>query len=283
MELIESSATLNTIVTGQICCGDKYLSSILCDHPNIICHSVLLDEDDAVRRYYHEDYFGNTGSTPDWLVEGHISGEQYLTNKIFDNPLNDEKVIGVSVLYPHLYAQDLWDYFSSWCRAGDFCVINLKRNPVACFVSLKLWERADNFLAPTPTTKFDRGWVDVVGHPNELPVEFSSEITPIQLDIVELYSFIRMHLAADIKTERMCEDRLEISYEEFVLDFPSVCPHISSFLGCDSFSRNIIDKWSTVLKLKNGDMSVSRIVSNWHLVCEEAPSDIKPYLDSEAL
>lgn len=283
MGLFEPPVTLNTIITGQICCGDKHLSSILSDHPDITCHSVLLDADDAVRRYYHEDYFGDTGSTPDWLVEGHISGEQYLTNKIFDNPLNNEKVIGVSVLYPHLYAQDLWDYFSSWCRAGDFCVINLKRNPVACFVALKLWERADNFSAPTSTTKFNHGWADVVGHPSKLPVEFPSRIAPIQIDIPELYSFIRMQLAADIKTAQICDDRLEILYEELVLDFPSVCSQLFSFLGCESFSKDIIGKWSTVLKLKNGDIPVSSIVSNWYSVCSEAPSDIKPLLDSEAL
>lgn len=283
MVLFEPPTTLNTVVTGQICCGDKYLSAILCDHPDIICHSVLLDPNDAVRRYYHESYFGDAGNTPDWLVEGHISGEQYLTNKIFDNPLRNEEVVGVSVLYPHLYARDLWDYFSSWCRSGDFCVIHLKRNPVSCFAALKMWENSGNDLTPTSVTKFDRGYTDIVGHPSELPVEFCRGLPPIHLDLDELYEFVRVHLAADTKVSTMCEDRLEISYEEFMLNFSSVCPHIFSFLGREVIPPEAVKHWESVLRLKGAELSLRNVISNWYSVCAEAPLDIKPWLDSEAL
>ena len=268
--LFEPPTTLNTVVTGQVCCGDKYLSAILCDHPDITCHSVLLDPDDAVRRYYHESYFGGDGSTPDWLVEGNISGEQYLTNKIFDNPLKREEVIGVSVLYPHLYARDLWDYFSEWCRVGDFCVIHLKRNPVACFASLKMWENSGHNLIPSSVTEFDYTYTDIAGH-------------PIQLDLDELYEFVRTHLAADIKVAMMCEDRLEISYEELMLDFSSVCPHLFSFLGRETIPDRIVKHWDAVLRLKSSKLSLRNVVSNWHSACAKAPSDIRAWFDSEAI
>ena len=283
MVLFESPTTLNTVVTGQVCCGDRYLSAILCDHPSIFCHSVLLDPDDAVRRYYHEDYFGDAGSTPDWLVEGHISGEQYLTNKIFDNPLKSEEVIGVSVLYPHLYARDLWDYFSEWCRVGDFCVIHLKRNPVACFASLKMWESSGNDLTPLSVTKFDRGYTDIVGHPSMLPAEFFSTVSPVHLDLDELYEFVRTHLAADVKVATMCEDRLEISYEELMLNFSSVCPHLFSFLGCEAISQRAMKHWDSVLRLKVSGLSLRNVVSNWYSVCAEAPLDVRPWFDPEAI
>ena len=282
MGLPEPSATLNTIITGQICCGDKYLSAILCDHPEITCHSVLLDADDAVRRYYHEAYFGDAGNTPDWLVEGHISGEQYLTNKIFDNPLKSEEVIGVSVLYPHLYARDLWDYFSSWCRAGDFCVIQLKRNPVACFASLKMWESEGNSLAKPSITKFDRGYTEILGYPSPLPVGFYERASPLQLNHEELYTFIRAHAAADLKVEAMCTDRLEMTYEELILDFPAVCSHIFSFLDRECIPKKVMKHWSSLLNLRNSKVPLREVVANWSSICERAPTDIKPYLDPEA-
>jgi len=283
MVLFEPPTTLNTVVTGQVCCGDKYLAAILCDHSDIICHSVLLDSDDAVRRYYHESYFGDAGSTPDWLVEGHISGEQYLTNKIFDNPLKSEGVIGVSVLYPHLYARDLWDYFSEWCRAGDFCVIHLKRNPVACFASLKMWEKSGNDLAPLSVTKFDHGYTDIVGHPSTLPAGFLNALPPVHLDSDELYEFVRTHVAADLKVATMCEDRLEISYEELMLDFSSVCPHLFSFLGCETISKQTVKHWDKVLRLKSSKLSLRNVVTNWYSVRAEAPSDIRSWFDPEAI
>jgi len=283
MVLFELPTTLNIVVTGQVCCGDKYLSAILCDHPKMTCHSVLLDPDDAVRRYYHESYFGDAGSTPDWLVEGHISGEQYLTNKIFDNPLNSEEVIGVSVLYPHLYARDLWDYFSGWDRTGDFCLIHLKRNPVACFASLKIWENAGNVLAPPSASKFDRGYTEIVGHPSLLPARFFSTVPPIHVDLDELYSFVREHLAAEVKVATMCEDRLELSYEELMTDFSSLSPQLFSFLGSPPLSEEETSRWDSALRLKAVGRSLRNVIANWYSVCAEAPQDIKPWLDPEAI
>lgn len=280
MDLFEPPATLNTVITGQLCCGDRYLAAALCDHPKITCHSVLLDSDDSVRRYYHESYFGDTGTTPDWLVEGHISGEQYLTNKIFDNPLREEEVIGVSVLYPHLYARDLWDYFSNWCRVGDFCVINLKRNPIACFASLKVWERDGNSLSKPSVTKFNRGYTEIVGHPSTLPVEFPRRATPVHANLEELYAFVRMHMAADRKVADMCEDRLELTYEELVTNFIEVCPAVFSFLDRKPLPIRTIRKWSSSFS-KLGRTPIHRMLSNWNAVCREAPSDIQVWLNPE--
>lgn len=275
--------TLNVVITGQICCGDQYLTAALSDHPKITCHSVLLDADDSVRRYYHELYFGDSVNTPDWLVEGHISGEQYLTNKIFDNALKGESVIGVSVLYPHLYARDLWDYFSNWCRVGDFCLVHMKRNPVCCFASLKMWERDGNTLDSPAVTKFNRGYADVVGHPSTFPGGFPSRsVVPVQVDPDELYAFVRMQIAAEMKVATMCEDRLEFSYEELIQGFEGLSPHLFEFLGLGPVPRRMVQKWVKRFKVRQG-RPLKGVIANWRSLCANAPSDIQPYLDPEAL
>lgn len=283
MGRLDSPTVLNVVITGQICCGDRYLAAVLSDHPQITCHSVLLDADDSVRRYYHELYFGDSVNTPDWLVEGHISGEQYLTNKIFDNALNGEKVVGVSVLYPHLYARDMWEYFTNWCRVGDFCIISLKRNPVCCFASLKLWERAGNTLDSPAVTKFNRGYADVVGRPSTFPSGFPIErVMPIQLDAEELYAFVRMQVAAEMKVANMCDDRLEFSYEEMIRNFGAVSKHLWPFLGLSAPPKSVVNKWVRRLRTYQG-RPLRGVVANWAKLCADAPSDIRPYLDPKAL
>jgi hypothetical protein len=279
----EPPASLNVVITGQICCGDRYLAAVLSDHPHITCHSVLLDADDSVRRYYHELYFGASVNTPDWLVEGHISGEQYLTNKIFDNTLKDEEVIGVSVLYPHLYARDMWEYFSAWCRAGDFCLINMKRNPVSCFASLKLWERDGNTLHSPAVTKFNRGYADVLGHPSTFPMGFPADpVVPVWVELPELCAFVRMQIAAEMKVADMCDDRLEISYEELLLNFRELSSHLFSFLGSSPVSRSLVNKWARRFRACKG-RPLSSVIANWSSLCAEAPLDIRPFLDPRAI
>jgi len=247
---------LNFIMTGPVRCGASAIQSALVRHPLIACHAPLLDEHDSERRSRHESYFGPSGTTPDWLVAGHISGEQYLTNKIFDNPLYGERVIGVTVLYPHLHAHDLWDYFANWCRRGDFCVVHVKRNPVACFVALEQERR------------------EALQPPGELSGA-SPDYSPMQVDIESLISFVRMQAATDEKVARICDDRLEIGYSEIISDYSLVISEIFSFLNLPT-GRRVRKKI-----VSNAQEAFENRPAHWDYLQSRVPSDVQRYFEPE--
>lgn len=255
MGLIRSEApeVLNFVITGQAACGASIIKDALVTHPMVVCHGDLLDRDNAVRRAHHESYFGPSGTTPDWLVDGHISGEQYITNKVFDNPLRGESVIGVTIDYSRMYAYDLWDYFEDWCRVGDFCLIQVKRNPVACFVSLQ----GCGYKDPWST---------------ELDVTEATANSPLRVNVDSLVSFVRQQAAADEKVSRMCGDRLEIDYSEIVLDYHTVAGEVLSFLGLPGRRLRSPDSLPTLADDKGKFLS-------WHHLQDKVPSDVRKYFD----
>jgi|TARA_R110000824_G_scaffold31783_1_gene103086 hypothetical protein len=235
---------LNFVITGPPKCGTSALQTALATHPRVVCHAELLAESNAVRRSHHEEYFGPSGNTPDWLVTGHISGEQYLTNKIFDNPLSGESFIGVTVLYPHIHAYDLWDYLTCWCQGGDFCLVQVKRNPVACFIALENERRMASGLA-------------------------------YRLDINELISFVRMQLATDAKVARLCGDRLEINYSELVNSHAQVVSGVFDFIGVPPGGRGKPGAPAGSYR------DFERVPAHWQYLREKVPSDVQQYFDPE--
>jgi hypothetical protein len=258
MGLIKSDApqVLNFIVTGQVRCGASAIQQSVNRHTRAVCHSDVMHPDDTTRRIAHEKYFGPSGTTPDWLVDGHISGEQYLTNKIFDNALKEESAVGVKVLYPHIYRYDLWEYFANRCRCGDFCVIQLKRNPIASFLSLREVRRQEGWESP----------VD--------PVE--AEGLPSQININDLVQFVRAHAAAEQKVASMCEDRLEIEFSELFLNFRYVMEEVMDFLNLP-FQRSILSAWAPPKR------SLERRVVNWRHLKDRVPVDVARYFEDEKL
>ena len=122
-----------------------------------------------------------------------------------------------------------------------------------------------------------------MGHPSLLPARFFSAVSPVHLDLDELYDFVREHLAAEVKVAAMCEDRLELSYEELMTDFSSLSPQLFSFLGRPPLSAEETSRWDSALRLKADGLSLRNVIANWYSVCAEAPTDIKPWLDPEAI
>ena len=261
MGLIKSDApqVLNFIVTGQVRCGASAIQQSVNSHTRAVCHADVMHPDNAIRRAAHEEYFGPSGNTPDWLVDGHISGEQYLTNKIFDNTLQEENVVGVKVLYPHIYNYDLWEYFANWCRRGDFCVIQLKRNPIASFLSLREARRRED-------------WWE-----NALPVDPDEEEDfPAQIDIEELVQFVRAHAAAEQKVSSMCDDRLEIDFSELFSNFRAVMEEVMDFLNLP-FQRRILSAWSPPKR------PLERRVVHWRHLQSRVPTDVAKYFEDKKL
>jgi|TARA_R110000824_G_scaffold82768_9_gene207467 hypothetical protein len=264
---LEAPEVLNFVITGQLECGASLLREALNRHSMLICHGDLLAEDDASRRVHHESYFGPSGNTPDWLVAGHISGEQYLTNKIFDNPLRGEKAIGVKIPYSRVYAYDLWDYLSNRCLVGDFCMIQVKRNPVACFVSIQ--QRCPVFpnLATPQESSFERELREISDLPPPPPPPL------LQLDIDELVSFVRQHAAADEKIARVCDDRLEINYSELIYDFPNVFQETLKFLGMPS------ERVKSPICIKGA--GAGHRLTQWRHLRDKVPHDIRSYFEDK--
>lgn len=251
---------LNFIVTGQQRCGAAVIQTSVNSHPNAVCHGDLLHSDPQIRRGHHEDYFGKQRDTkvPDWCSQV-TSPEQYLTAKIFDNNLHGERAIGVKVLYPVLRENDLWDYFASWCRLGDFCLIHVNRNPLACYVSLKQAERTNV-------------WQQAINDKTT-----GDQPTPISIDADELISYCRWHAALQRKVHAMCDDRLEISYRELYLNYREVMQEVFSYLELPPYP----DVSPGVRRLKNRDIR-NRVI-NFAEARLQVPPDVQAFFDADDL
>jgi len=245
--------TLNFMVAGNQQCGYGLLQASLAAHPEIVCHGDVLHAEEAVRKREHEEYFGDSGKVPDWYVPSYLSMEQYLNNKIFDNTLFEEKAVGVKVGYTQFIEQDLWDYTIGKCRQGDFCLVHVHRNPVACFVDLMRssdWDASD-----------------------ELPISQHS----VSVNSRALTDFVREHLAASLKIDRLCDDRAVIPYHELILDFRGTIEKLFKYLGIRYSSACI----PNLRRVRQRD--VRSAIRNWSQVLKEVPSDVRGELMSSTL
>lgn len=250
----DNPETLNFMVAGNIECGHDLLQASLSAHPEIICHGDVLHEKEALRKVEHEAYFGESGRVPDWYVPSYLSMEQYLNNKIFDNTLHQEKAVGVKVSYHHFIAQDLWDYTLRKCRHGDFCLLHVQRNPVACFVDYMR----------------SAAWPHNAG-----PLRVSQN--NVTVDPKLLVPFVRNHLSTALKVDRLCEDRVVVNYHELLLDFRGTLEKLFKYLDIRYSSACI----PNLKRIRRRDARSS--ISNWQQLKRELPSDVLEYLESPTL
>jgi hypothetical protein len=252
----EQPDTLNFMVVGNCYSGHDLLQASLSAHPAMTCHGDLLHEDPEVRRKEHEDYFGQYDKVPDWYLPRELSVEQYLNNKIFDNGLHGEKAIGVRLDYNNFVVSDLWDYADQRCRQGDFCLLHVTRNPVACFVDMQQAE----------------GESGIEGLP--FMAAFGRTVCP---EPTELTNFVREHLASEMKINRLCSDRAVTPYHELLLDFKGILRPIFKFLELPYSSACVPNK----KHINVGDMR--RRIGNWAQLRAELPSDVRSVLESPTL
>jgi hypothetical protein len=253
----DNPETLNFMVAGNRKCGHSLLQSSLSAHPEMICHGDVLHDKEDVRKREHEEYFGDSGRVPDWYLPGYLSMEQYLNNKIFDNTLFEEKAVGVKVGYQQFVEQDLWDYTIGKCRQGDFCLVHVQRNPVACFVELLRSGEGpveSNFLRATQHS--------------------------VTVDLPLLTEFVRNHMATAMKIDRLCDDRAVISYHELLLDFRGTVERLFEYLGI-RYSSACIPNLRQVRQVRQ--RGIRETVSNWLQLLREAPSDVREQLEDPTL
>jgi len=256
-----SKDILNFVVTGQVRCGASVIQTSVRSHPKATCHGDLLHHEEDVRRETHEEYFGAPfkAAMPEHCIPGEVNPEQYLSARVFDSPLNGEEAIGVKVLFPHLKANDLWEFLHERSLEGDFCTILVLRNPVACYVS---WKQA------LQTGVFQQDIDD--RQPLNSPL-------PVDLEPSKLVPFVRWHVAFEERIRQYCDDRLEIHYRELFLNYHEVMGQVFEYLELPPYAAVT----PSCRRLKN--RSMRQRIANFHTVRLELPDDVRVYLDAEDL
>lgn len=251
---------LNFVVTGQIRCGASVIQTSVNSHHKAVCHADLLHPESKLRKELHESYFGEqvVGDIPDWCSPLLISPEQYMTTRIFDNPKFGEQAVGLKVLYPEMRLYELWDYFEDWGRVGDFCLIHITRNPLACYVSMKQAEKSGVWHCDV-----NRGTAVVP--------------PPVYIEVEELTWFCRWHVAAQNKIRTLFKDRLEITYKELFLNYKHVMSEVFKFLELPAYP----DVAPSVRRLKN--RGIRDRVMNYTEARLDSPSEIRPFFDAPDL
>ena len=251
----ESPETLNFVVVGNDYAGHSLLQASLAAHPNMACHGDLFNPAEKIRRKEHEEYFGDSGKVPDWYQPHTISIEQYLNNKIFDNTLFNEKAVGVRLNYSLFVKGDIWDYVDQKCRGGDFCLLHVTRNPVACFVEYMASSDNDDIVFMGKDRKFGS----------------------MMLDPRKLTNFVREHLANELKVNRLCNDKAIIPYSELILDNRKTLNKVFKFLEVP-FSP------ACVPNIKRFSMQDTRNrIGNLRQLESELPGDVLDYLQTPNL
>lgn len=249
--------TLNFMLLGNHYSGYGLLQTSLMSHPQIVCHSELFHQDEAVRRAEHERYFGESNNKfSDHFVPTVLSVEQYLNNKIFDQVLHKERVVGVKVPYEVLRNYDLWEYVDYQSRCGDFCVVHVRRNPVACFIAQQ--QDLEMSLAAAAATRRNAD-------------------DPIFIEPDTLTEFCRQHLSDASKIERYCSDRAVVSYHELLLDFRTVLERLFDFLELDVIPACIPNQ----CRVRRRD--IHRRASNLKNIRDQVPPDVRELIDDPLL
>ena len=101
MTVLRTAMTLNFILLGDERSGASVVQSTVNQVTDAVCHLDLFHPAEDVRRASHERYFGPTlepKRSPAWFTS-ETNPRRYLSNKVFDNPQDGERVIGVRVPY----------------------------------------------------------------------------------------------------------------------------------------------------------------------------------------
>lgn len=261
---MEAVQTLNFVVVGPVRGGTSIVQSAISNRKGAVCHADLFHPEVQMRQDCHEAYFGacpDKDKLQDWYVEGGVlSPYQYLASRIFDNPMAAERCIGVRIHYSMIQALQLCDTFEQKTREGDFCVIHVRRNPVACYVSLKQAELSGIWL-------LSRNDERRVSRPSRISV-----------DVNDLTAFVREQLAIERRIREACDDSLFLDYADLAYRTQETLRTVFEFLELPDEDT---PPCPTTRRLPNRDM-LERI-SNLDALRRTAPSEVRVLLTDEVL
>jgi hypothetical protein len=260
-ELATAQGVLNFVVTGNVRSGTAVVQTTLSKRAGVVCHSEVFHPDKDARKEAHASYFGSAGPnrSPGHFVEGLVSPCQYLAHSVLDNPVNGEQAVGVKLCYRDVARFELAEFFASRCREGDFCLVHVTRNPVACFVSLKQATRTGLWTRPAGSP------------PGPSP-------RPETLDPDELVAFCREHEATAARVRASCEDILEVAYRDLCLDYAATMYRVFDFLELPASPRR---PSPGCLRLAN--LPMPRRINDLARLRTRLPSDVRGLLDAEDL
>lgn len=235
---------LNVAIVGNDCSGSGLVQHALSRHTKAVCHSSLFHENRLVRQSSHERYFGKPDSenVVDWYEPNLISVEHYLSNKIFDNALHEESVVGVRIPYKVLLRNELDEYFRQRCEAGRLCMVHVYRNPIACFIAKEQ---------------------------KRLKTEHSVYISP-----QELTDYVRQHDVAAIRLRSIFSDYLEFNFHEVLLDYTHAVKHICQFLELP-FTPELVNRHLMAYHRSN-----RYSIINWRELSSKCNAEVRAHLEN---
>ena len=257
------TGVVNFVVAGELRSGSAIVQGTIDSLPGAVCHANLFHPDEEVRRACHEGYFGpsrDPKKLPEWYVPGETNPYQYINHRVLDNPLNDEHAIGLRITYDTIRRFELYDLFRERCVEGDFCLVHVVRNPVACFVSQKQAEK---------TGVWRRGLND----PPSSCIPMSVSVDP-----EELTTFVRNWVGTQRKIDSSCDDRLVVRYKDLFLNFQRVIRSVIDFLELPDPPMPIAPPTK---RLRN--RSMRERISNFTRLRFDVPSDVKAFIDARDL
>jgi hypothetical protein len=270
-----ASQVLNFLVVGGVRCGSAALASALCGLPRTVCHVNLFHHQDDVRRESHAAYFDipetyrpGTDLAPWFVAErdperGHPEAGNlyhYLNSTVFDQPKYGEARIGVRLDYPMLRRWQLHDALEERWRAGDFCLVHVVRNPVACWVSLEQARRTG-------------AWGEAAGDPRPARRPLS-----LRLELDALVDYVRLHLAESLRLGQYVRDKLDIAYADLMMNFEATIRRVARFLEAPPVTASPAPRFR-----QQYNKALRQRVCNWDTLRAQAPSDVRRCMDAEDL
>lgn len=255
------SRLLNFVVLGDARSGTSVVQSSLNNRRGAVCHADLFHVLPKVRQAAHENYFGPCAdpvNSPEWFIDGITNPVQYITRQVFDNPRNGENSIGLRLFYDVVRRWELFELFDARCREGDFCMVHVVRNPVACFVSNEQAKRTNLFVQDSSIRTL-----------NSFPVA-------VTIEVADLVAFCQENVANRHKLKAACDDCLEINYYDLFVDYQRTMHKVFDFLELPYSEAAAIPGCR---RLRNWPMTGR--IANLRQLRAEAPAYIRELLDAE--
>jgi len=242
---------LNFAVVGCNRSGTGVIQAMLQTFPGVVCHQNLFHPDTKIRKKCYMSYF----SDKNYFKYNETNPTQFLSHQIFDHRKYNEKCVGVRITYDVMLHLDLFDYFNYRYLEGDFCLIHVIRNPIACYVS-ELQAQATGRYCLLTTENYH----------NKKP-------TPVLVDIDHLVSYIKKYESAIGKVDNCCHDRINIKYYDILFNFQNVVRRIVHFLELPDILTPVRCPFQ---RLPNWPMRYR--IANYGFVEKYIPSGFKHYL-----
>lgn len=257
-QVMSQTSVINFAVCGDVRSGSSVIQSAISNLRGAVCHCNLLHEDERVRIAEHERYFGPS-AVPEWYQPELFSPWQYINHQVYDNPKNGEKSVGLRLPYNRVHALELYDLLHDRCIEGDFGLVHVVRNPVACYVSLQ-------------QAKMTGVWS------RSLDDKAKSDIPPpVVIVPADLVQFVRQHAAIRGKLERACDDVLVVHYRDLLLNFQPTMAKVFDFIEIETRERAM----PSCRRLRN--RSMRERISNFDELKSVLPHDVRYELVSEDL